>query len=157
MLVVQEQDRAFKTNPRYRRHTKSCIATHWQSPESCAAALAGGVCRVDESHLTGESDDVVKEPPAAVAAGGSNGSSSGSSGLSSCLCMSGSKVLEGFGRMLVLAVGPNSQQVGDKAGDVQQCCCVVGIIVALAYAPLPGPSAPLGSHDPAFTVSWEHH
>lgn len=25
--------------------------------------------------------------------------------------MSGSKVLEGFGRMLVLAVGPNSQQV----------------------------------------------
>jgi hypothetical protein len=66
--------------------------------------------RVDESHLTGESDDVVKEPPAAAAAG-SSGSSGGSSGLSSCLCMSGSKVLEGFGRMLVLAVGPNSQQV----------------------------------------------
>jgi magnesium-transporting ATPase (P-type) len=71
------------------------------------------VCRVDESHLTGESDDVVKEPSAAAAAAGSNGSSSGSgsTGLSSCLCMSGSKVLEGFGRMLVLAVGPNSQQV----------------------------------------------
>lgn len=30
--------------------------------------------------------------------------------LPSCLLMSGSKVLEGFGRMLVLAVGPNSQQ-----------------------------------------------
>jgi len=69
--------------------------------------------RVDESHLTGESDDVVKEPPSdKAAAAGSNGSSSG---LSSCLCMSGSKVLEGFGRMLVLAVGPNSQQ-----GMIQQ-------------------------------------
>jgi magnesium-transporting ATPase (P-type) len=74
---------------------------------------------VDESHLTGESDDVVKEPPSAASAaaaaagsGGRNGSSEGVGGqLSSCLCMSGSKVLEGFGRMLVLAVGPNSQQV----------------------------------------------
>jgi hypothetical protein len=72
-------------------------------------------CRVDESQLTGESDDVVKEPPsaaaAAAAANGSNGGSSGSNRVASCLCMSGSKVLEGFGRMLVLAVGPNSQQV----------------------------------------------
>lgn len=65
---------------------------------------------------------MVKEPPAAAAAAGSNGSSSsGSSGLSSCLCMSGSKVLEGFGRMLVLAVGPNSQQVRDQAGNMQSC------------------------------------
>lgn len=74
-------------------------------------------CRVDESHLTGESDDVLKESPtaaaAAAAANSSNGASTGrsSSGMSSCLCMSGSKVLEGFGRMLVVAVGPNSQQV----------------------------------------------
>lgn len=30
--------------------------------------------------------------------------------LPSVLCVSGSKVLEGFGRLLVLAVGPNSQQ-----------------------------------------------
>jgi hypothetical protein len=82
-------------------------------------------CRVDESHLTGESDDVVKEPPSAASAaaaagsGGRNGSSEGVGGqLSSCLCMSGSKVLEGFGRMLVLAVGPNSQQVR------RACACV---------------------------------
>jgi Ca2+ transporting ATPase len=65
---------------------------------------------VDESHLTGESDDVTKEPP-------SDGSSTGSSSasLSSCLLFSGSKVLEGFGKLLVLAVGPNSQQ-----GMIQQ-------------------------------------
>lgn len=64
--------------------------------------------RVDESHLTGESDDVSKEPsPATSTSSGVN--------LSSCMCMSGSKVLEGFGRLLVLAVGPNSQQ-----GIIQQ-------------------------------------
>lgn len=47
---------------------------------------------MDESQLTGESDDVSKDPVAAP------------------VCFSGSKVLEGFGRLLVLAVGPNSQQ-----------------------------------------------
>ncbi len=48
--------------------------------------------RVDESQLTGESDDVVKDPVATP------------------VCFSGSKILEGYGRLLVLAVGPNSQQ-----------------------------------------------
>lgn len=52
----------------------------------------GGELKVDESHLTGESDEVVK------ALG------------SSPILMSGSKIREGFGHMLVLAVGPNSQQ-----------------------------------------------
>lgn len=50
------------------------------------------MCRVDESQLTGESDDVLKSYPAAP------------------VLVSGSKVRDGFGRMLVLAVGPNSQQ-----------------------------------------------
>ncbi len=48
-------------------------------------------CRVDESQLTGEADDVLKdanEDP---------------------LLLSGSKVLEGNGRALVIAVGSNSQ------------------------------------------------
>ena len=48
-------------------------------------------CRVDESQLTGEADDVLKdanEDP---------------------LLLSGSKVLEGNGRGLVIAVGSNSQ------------------------------------------------
>lgn len=69
---------------------------------------------------------MVKEPPsaasAAAAAGGSGGRTGSSEGvggqLSSCLCMSGSKVLEGFGRMLVLAVGPNSQQVRRACGGL---------------------------------------
>lgn len=49
------------------------------------------VCRVDESQLTGEADDVLK------AAG------------EDPLLLSGSKVLEGNGRALVIAVGPHSQ------------------------------------------------
>lgn len=48
--------------------------------------------RVDESHLTGESDDVLKH-----------------SDLSPML-LSGSKILEGYGRMMVTAVGLNSAQ-----------------------------------------------
>lgn len=48
-------------------------------------------CRVDESHLTGESDDVTKDTH------------------SRPTLLGGSKVLSGFGRMLVTAVGPNSQ------------------------------------------------
>mmetsp|Transcript_15651 Transcript_15651/g.38981 ORF Transcript_15651/g.38981 Transcript_15651/m.38981 type:complete len:1717 (-) Transcript_15651:132-5282(-) len=48
--------------------------------------------RVDESHMTGESEEVVKSLEG------------------STLLLSGSKILEGFGRMLVLAVGPSSQQ-----------------------------------------------
>ncbi|WIA29940.1 hypothetical protein OEZ86_000039 [Tetradesmus obliquus] len=75
--------------------------------------VAGGSLKVDESHLTGESDDVVKEPPPAAAAAAAEQSEAAAGGcapLASCLMMSGSKVLEGFGRLLVLAVGPNSQQ-----------------------------------------------
>lgn len=49
---------------------------------------------MDESHLTGEADDVEKNPEIAQS------------------LLSGSKVLSGFGRMLVTAVGPNSQVGG---------------------------------------------
>ncbi len=53
-----------------------------------------GTHRVDESHLTGESDDVSKDPHTRPT------------------LLGGSKVLSGFGRMLVTAVGPNSQVMG---------------------------------------------
>ncbi len=49
------------------------------------------VCRVDESQLTGESDDVHKDPA------------------SDPRMLSGSKVVEGDGIMVVTAVGVNSQ------------------------------------------------
>lgn len=49
-------------------------------------------CRVDESHLTGESDDVLKHADL------------------SPVMLSGSKILEGYGRMLVTGVGENSAQ-----------------------------------------------
>jgi Ca2+ transporting ATPase len=87
--------------------------------------------RVDESHLTGESDDVVKDPPSAVAAGQQQqqqpGEAAGASSapLAGCLLMSGSKVLEGFGRLLVLAVGPNSQQ-GMIQSMVLHCSSAAG-------------------------------
>lgn len=48
--------------------------------------------RLDESHLTGEAEDVLKDSESAP------------------LIASGSRVLEGVGRALVLAVGENSQQ-----------------------------------------------
>ena len=48
-------------------------------------------CRVDESQLTGEADDVLKDAN------------------EDALLLSGSKVLEGNGRALVFAVGSNSQ------------------------------------------------
>lgn len=48
--------------------------------------------RVDEAHLTGESDEVEKTADSAP-------------------CMyAGSSVLQGYGRVLVTAVGPNTQQ-----------------------------------------------
>ena len=47
---------------------------------------------MDESHLTGESDDVLKTPGSAP------------------VVLSGTKVLEGYGRMLVTGVGLNSAQ-----------------------------------------------
>ncbi|KAL0021452.1 hypothetical protein WJX79_002597 [Trebouxia sp. C0005] len=56
-----------------------------------AVIITGNTIRVDESQLTGEADDVLKdanEDP---------------------LLLSGSKVLEGNGRALVIAVGSNSQ------------------------------------------------
>ena len=48
--------------------------------------------RVDESHLTGESDDVLKHADGAP------------------VMLSGTKILEGCGRMLVTGVGLNSAQ-----------------------------------------------
>lgn len=59
----------------------------------CAdGVLVSGVdIKVDESHLTGESDDVSKDPIQGQA------------------LYSGSKVVSGFGRMIVTAVGPRSQ------------------------------------------------
>ena len=57
-------------------------------------------CRLDESHLTGESDEVSKQPNLDP------------------MMYSGSKMLEGDGRILVTAVGRNSQQ-GVIAGLVQ--------------------------------------
>lgn len=59
---------------------------------SCPTCLL--LFRVDESHLTGESDDVAKEPRTRPS------------------LLGGSKILSGFGRMLVTAVGPNSQVGG---------------------------------------------
>ena len=64
-------------------------------------------CRMDESHLTGESDSVQKDAQIAPQA------------------LSGSKVLEGSGKLLVTAVGSESQQgiilasltEGDKSDD----------------------------------------
>ncbi|PSC68202.1 calcium-translocating P-type PMCA-type [Micractinium conductrix] len=53
--------------------------------------VSGSDVKVDESHLTGEADDVSKDPYARPS------------------LLGGSKVLSGFGRMLVTAVGPNSQ------------------------------------------------
>ena len=64
--------------------------------------VCGMTCRVDESQLTGEAEDVVKDAN------------------SEPLLLSGSKVLEGNGRALVIAVGPNSQS---------------GIIAGLAQGP----------------------
>ncbi len=51
-----------------------------------------GWYRVDESHLTGESDDVLKHADSAP------------------VMLSGTKILEGNGRMLVTGVGLNSAQ-----------------------------------------------
>lgn len=53
--------------------------------------VAGADIKVDESHLTGEADDVSKDPTSAQALYG------------------GSKVVSGFGKMLVTAVGQRSQ------------------------------------------------
>lgn len=58
-------------------------------------------CRVDESHLTGESDDVLKHADL------------------SPVMLSGSKILEGYGRMLVTGVGQNSAQ-GRILGSLTQ-------------------------------------
>ena len=73
---------------------------------------------MDESHLTGESDSVQKDAQAGPQA------------------LSGSKVLEGSGKLLVTAVGSESQQgiilaslteSGDKSGDglkyARVCTC----------------------------------
>lgn len=49
-------------------------------------------CRVDESALTGETEDLIKDP------------------LGDAFMQSGSRVQQGQGRLLVTAVGLNSQQ-----------------------------------------------
>lgn len=72
-------------------------------------------CRVDESQLTGEADDILKDAN------------------NEPLLLSGSKVLEGNGRALVIAVGPNSQ---------------AGIIAGLAQ----GPSEDSGGLRQAFVL-----
>ncbi|KAK9845411.1 hypothetical protein WJX81_005835 [Elliptochloris bilobata] len=64
----------------------------------------GNEIRADESHLTGESEDVLKRPGGAA------------------LMLSGAKVLEGYGRMVVTAVGLNSAQgqiLGSLGGATQ--------------------------------------
>ncbi|BDA45515.1 Plasma membrane calcium-transporting ATPase 1 [Coccomyxa sp. Obi] len=61
----------------------------------------GNDIRVDESHLTGESDDVLKHADL------------------SPVMLSGSKILEGYGRMLVTGVGQNSAQ-GRILGSLTQ-------------------------------------
>ncbi|KAG2422496.1 hypothetical protein HXX76_015965 [Chlamydomonas incerta] len=84
--------------------------------------VAGDEIRLDQSHLTGESDDVIRcaaplAATAATAAGSmtqrySGGASAAAAPAapSACVVLSGSKVLDGYGRMVVLAVGPYSQQ-----------------------------------------------
>jgi magnesium-transporting ATPase (P-type) len=57
------------------------------------------LCRLDESHLTGEADDVLKDTETAP------------------VLFSGSRVLEGMGRCVIIAVGPNSAQ-GQISGMV---------------------------------------
>lgn len=75
------------------RHSLCCAGV----PPLCAAMMLPlrlpcfAACRVDESHLTGEPDDVAKDPRTRAS------------------LLGGSKVLSGFGRMLVTSVGPNSQ------------------------------------------------
>lgn len=93
-------------------HAFVCDSCFLKRPPACALLASGctlrrsgtcGVaCRVDESQLTGEADDVLKDAN------------------SDPLLLSGSKVLEGNGRALVIAVGPNSQ---------------AGIIAGLAQGP----------------------
>ena len=68
------------------------------------STLGWAGCRVDESHLTGESDDVGKDPGSSQA------------------LYAGSKVVTGFGRMLVTAVGPNSQVRARSGGKGLQSC-----------------------------------
>lgn len=81
-------------------------------------------CRLDESHLTGEADDVLKDSDTAP------------------VLFSGSRVLEGIGRCLVIAVGPNSAQgqisgmvagvetSGDELRSLAACVSVVCVQVS---------------------------
>ena len=90
------------------------MSTHLRN-RSCSSDLLACVCkrRVDESHLTGESEDVIKQVGAAP------------------MCLSGSKVLEGYGRMVVTAVGLNSQS-GIISGLVGQEIKGTGLRFALS-------------------------
>ncbi len=73
--------------------------------------------RLDESHLTGESDDVLKHASSAP------------------MMLSGSKVLEGYGRMLVTAVGLNSAQ-GRILGSLTEAPSDAGDALRRAQFPL---------------------
>lgn len=76
--------------------TPACLCPfHWSSWVACqipSEPVSQCLCRLDESHLTGEADDVLKDAETAP------------------VLFSGSRVLEGLGRCLVIAVGPNSAQ-----------------------------------------------
>ena len=66
--------------------------------------------RVDESHLTGESEEVGKSALGDGGGGASSSSPLAPAAAARSALYGGSKVLEGYGRALVVAVGPNSQQ-----------------------------------------------
>lgn len=79
---------------------------------------------MDESQLTGEADDVLKDANTEP------------------LLLSGSKVLEGNGRALVIAVGPNSQ---------------AGIIAGLAQGPSEESGGLRQAFMPRLVFSWTLH
>ncbi|PNW83854.1 hypothetical protein CHLRE_04g217954v5 [Chlamydomonas reinhardtii] len=84
--------------------------------------VAGDEIRLDQSHLTGESDDVIRCAEPLDSAGGAAAGSmmqrysggatppAAPAAPAASIVLSGSKVLDGYGRMVVLAVGPYSQQ-----------------------------------------------
>ena len=92
-----------------------------QKPVLRMSPVVGGAdqptaCRLDESQLTGESEDCVKD-------------ASGDP-----LLLSGSKVLEGNGRGLVIAVGLNSQ-AGIIAGLCQEPSDAMGGLRSIQLSP----------------------
>jgi len=102
-------------------------------------------CRVDESQLTGEADDVLKdanEDP---------------------LLLSGSKVLEGNGRALVIAVGSNSQagiianlaRGPDDNPGLRCAYCPSVSHINMCIAPLISVRVSLHRHDPSSCTAFQ--